>query len=259
VLLTTVVLAVIGTERWRVLPALWAVIPVANIFLFLRVPIVPPLGDAERTPLRQLFKSPLFWAAMVLMLSAGASELTVSQWASMFAEQGLGLSKLWGDLAGPCFFAVLMGLGRMIYGVWGSKIRLLRFMTLLTLLCVVCYLTIGLSPHPVASLIACGLCGFSVSIFWPGSVSLTASRFPAGGGAMFALLAMTGDIGCSAGPWLAGVLAERTGTPGSFFHSLAATFLTGNNTALKMGILAGTIFPLLLLPAMVAFREKHKS
>jgi fucose permease len=258
VLLTTVLLAVIGTGRWRLLPALWAVIPFANIFLFLKAPILPTLGESERTPLRLLFRSPLFWAAMVLMLAAGASELTVSQWASMFAEQGLGLSKLWGDLAGPCFFAVLMGLGRVIYGIWGGKIRLLRFMTLLTLGCVVCYLTISLSPHPVLSLIACGLCGFSVSIFWPGSVSLTASRFPTGGAAMFAILAMCGDIGCSVGPWLAGVVAERTETSGSFLQMVSSTFLTGENTALKMGILVGTIFPLLLLPAMLAFREKKK-
>jgi fucose permease len=216
------------------------------------------LGDAERTPLRQLFKSPLFWAAMVLMMAAGASELTVSQWASMFAEQGLELSKLWGDLAGPGLFAAFMGLGRVFYGVWGGKIRLLRFMTLLTALCVISYLVISLSPHPAVSLIACGLCGFSVSIFWPGSVSLTAGRFPAGGAAMFAILAMCGDIGCSVGPWLAGVVAERTEASGSFFQSLAATLLSGDNIALKMGILVATLFPLLLLPGMAAFGRKGK-
>jgi fucose permease len=196
VLITTVALAVIGMERWRLLPALWAVVPAVNVFLLLRVPILPPLGEAESTPLRRLFKSPVFLAALVLMVAAGAAELTVSQWASMFAEQGLGLSKLWGDLAGPCLFAVFMGVGRVVYGVWGAKIRLTRFMALLAALCVVCYLTISLSPSPVLSLIACGLCGFSVSIFWPGSVSLAAGRFPTGGAAMFALLAMCGDVGC---------------------------------------------------------------
>jgi MFS family permease len=175
----------------------------------------------------------------------------------MFAEQGLGLSKLWGDLMGPCLFAACMGVGRIIYGVWGSKIRLARFMALLTVLCLVCYLTISLSPSPVLSLVACGLCGFSVSIFWPGSVSLTAGRFPSGGAAMFALLAMCGDIGCSAGPWLAGIVAEQTETAGSLMQT-AAALLTGDNTALKMGILIGTVFPLMLLPALLAFREKKK-
>jgi MFS family permease len=150
----------------------------------------------------------------------------------------------------------MMGLGRIIYGIWGGKIRLLRFMTLLTLLCVVCYLTISLSPHPAVSLIACGLCGFSVSIFWPGSVSLTAKSFPTGGAAMFAILAMCGDIGCSAGPWLAGIVAENASVSGSLFQRLGATLLTGDATALKMGILVGAVFPLALLPAMLAFREK---
>lgn len=228
VLATTLLLRAFGEDNWRVVAAVWAIIPLVNVFFFSRVPLAQTIPDKKRTSLKTLFKTPAFIAVIMLMLCAGASELTVSQWSSLFAEQGLGLSKLWGDIAGPCMFAVLMGIGRTIYGMWGAKIRLVPFMAGSAALCVVCYLLTALSGNPVFSLVGCAMCGFSVSIMWPGTFSICSARFPLGGAAMFGILAMCGDMGCSLGPWLAGVVADRTGS-------------------LKTGLLYGAIFPALML------------
>lgn len=254
VAVSTLLLLGMSSSRWQLLPLVWALVPLCNVFLFSRVPLVPALHQDERMRMREMFTTPVFLAAMALMIASGASELTVSQWASLFAEQGLGLSKVWGDLAGPCLFALLMGLGRLVYGIWGAKIHLVRFMALSAALCVVCYLLISLSPHPAVSLIACGVCGFSVSIMWPGAISLSAARFPMGGTAMFAILAMAGDIGCSVGPWLAGITAEQSTVSGSLLQKMGGVLFSGGGEELKMGILFGTIFPVILLLALPAFR-----
>lgn len=256
VAISTITLLVIGTSRWQVLPVAWAIVPLLNTIFLTKVPMTETVQEHERTPLGKLFKNPVFLAAMLMMICSGASELTISQWASMFAEQGLGLSKVWGDLAGPCLFAVMMGIGRTIYGVWGSKIKLGRFMAILAGLCVVCYIVTVFAPHPVISLIACALSGFSVSAMWPGTFTLSSARFPMGGTAMFAILAMSGDIGCASGPWLAGLIAGRAEVSGSVVNSVS-TALFSSGSELKMGILVGTIFPVLLLIALPVFSGKR--
>ena len=164
-----------------------------------------------------------------MMVCAGASEQAVSQWASTFAEKGLGITKAAGDLAGPMAFAILMGTSRAFYGKYGDRIRLERFMGVSCLLCIVSYLGISLSPLPMFSLISCAVCGLSVGIMWPGTFSKAAKALPKGGTAMFALLALGGDLGCSGGPTLVGTVSS----------------LAGEN--LKLGILVAVMFPVLLI------------
>ena len=187
--------------------------------------------------LRELFRLKLFWILLMMMICAGASEQAVSQWASTFAEKGLGISKTAGDLAGPLAFAVLMGTSRLFYGKYGDRIHLERFMVYSSCLCILSYLGIALLPIPQFSLIACAVCGLSVGIMWPGTFSKASAALPKGGTAMFALLALGGDIGCSGGPTLVGMVSGAL----------------GDN--LKMGVLAGIIFPVLLLTGIILCRK----
>ncbi len=234
VLISTLFFYVAGIDHWKILAVIWAVIPIANAFFFSKVPFAPLIEDgAPGLKLKELFRIKIFWVLLVMMICAGASEQAVSQWASAFAEKGLGISKAAGDLAGPMAFAVLMGMSRLFYGRYGDRIHLERFMIYSSFLCILSYLGIAFFPVPQLSLIACALCGLSVGIMWPGTFSKASKTLPNGGTAMFALLALGGDIGCSGGPTLAGMVS------GAF----------GDN--LKMGILACIIFPVLLLTGIV--------
>lgn len=238
VALSTAFFAIFGISHWKVMAVLWAVIPLMNIIAFAKVPMASLIQEGEKGyNLRELFRVKVFWVLLIMMICAGASEQAVSQWASTFAEKGLGISKAAGDLAGPMSFAVLMGLSRVFYGKYGDKIELDRFMIASSLLCIASYLLISLSPSPVVSLIACAVCGLSVGIMWPGTFSKSAATLPRGGTAMFALLALGGDVGCSSGPTLVGFVSSNL----------------GDN--LKMGILAGIVFPLLLLAGILICRR----
>ena len=238
VLISTLFFYVFGIGNWKILAIIWAVIPIANAFVFAKVPIVPLIEDGESgLELKELFQIKTFWILLVMMVCAGASEQAVSQWASAFAEKGLGISKAAGDLAGPMAFAVLMGMSRLFYGKYGDRIHLEHFMIYSSLLCILSYLGISLFPVPLISLIACAVCGLSVGIMWPGTFSKASAALPKGGTAMFALLALGGDIGCSGGPTLVGMVSGAL----------------GDN--LKMGILAGIIFPILLLMGIVLCRK----
>ena len=230
VLLSTIYFSLFGTANWRILAVLWAAIHVFNFFVFLRVPIAPLIQEGERgLRLRELFSRRIFWLFFLMMLCAGASEQAVSQWASTFAEQSLGVSKTVGDLAGPMAFAVCMGIARSFYGKYGSRIDLDRFMISSAALCVLSYLLLSLVPVPALSLLSCSLCGLSVGIMWPGTLSKAAATLRGGGTAMFALLALAGDLGCSGGPTLAGMVSASAGDD------------------LRVGILAAVVFPVLLL------------
>mgnify|MGYP000950535326 CR=1 FL=1 len=230
VLISTLFFTIFGISNWKILAIIWAIIPFANIFLFAKVPIAPLIEDGENgLTMKQVFGQKIFWVLMLMMLSAGASEQAVSQWASTFAEQGLGVSKTVGDLAGPMSFAVLMGLSRLFYGKYGDKINLDRFMTLSAVLCMVSYLCISLVPIPLVGLIGCAICGLSVGIMWPGTFSKASASLRGGGTAMFALLALAGDLGCSGGPTLVGAVSSAF----------------GDN--LRIGILSALIFPVLLI------------
>lgn len=241
VLLSTGFFLLFGIGNWRIPAIVWACIPAVNGIFFLKVPITPLLDENESAmSLRELLKNRLFWLFLLLMTCAGACELSVSQWASAFAEKALGISKAMGDLTGPMMFAVLMGTARLIYGKIGEKINLVRFIITSGILCVGAYLLTSLSGLPLLSLVGCGICGFSVGIFWPGVFSLAASSLRRGGAGMFALLALAGDIGCAGGPTLVGMITDAAG---------------GN---LNTGILAGTIFPVLLLTGMMLYLYEIK-
>lgn len=240
VLLSTLFFQVFGIESWRFVALGWAVIPLLNGILFMKAPIVPPVLPEEKSmSLRELFSSKVFWVLMLMMVCSGASEQSVSQWASAFAERGLGISKAAGDLAGPMTFAILMGSARAFYGKYGERISLDRFMILSSCLCVGAYLLASLTGSAVISLIGCGLCGLSVGIMWPGTFSKAAVALRSGGTAMFAMLALAGDLGCSGGPALVGLVSGIAG---------------GN---MKAGILAAIVFPLALTLCLIFFKRKR--
>lgn len=235
VLISTLFFALIGIENWRILACIWALVPLFNTFSFVRTPIAPLISDSgSGMRFRELAKNKTFWILALIMVCAGASEQSVSQWASAFAEQSLGVSKTVGDLAGPMLFAVMMGISRTIYGKHGHKIDFNKFITFSGALCILSYLIISLSPWPVMGLIGCGICGFSVGILWPGTFSLAAASIKGGGTTLFALLALAGDLGCSGGPTFVGFISE----------------LFDNN--LKIGILAAIVFPIVLMIGLKA-------
>ena len=242
VLLSTLFFALLGTGRWQILAVLWAIVPAVNMLVFTRVPIADLIPEGETAvPLKDLLKNRLFWLFLLLMICAGASEQAVSQWASAFAEQGLGVSKTIGDLTGPMFFAVMMGCSRLIYGKFGEQVPLKKFIIGSCLLCLASYLVISLSPYPVLGLLGCGICGFSVGILWPGTFSMASAAMPTGGTAMFALLALGGDIGCGSGPTWVGLISSAA----------------GDN--LKTGILCAVIFPVLMLTGVFLLPRRSRA
>ncbi len=230
VLISSAFFAIFGIENWRILAVLWALVPIFDIILFSNAPVNKLIESSEQgmSP-KVLLTSGFFWLFMLLMLAAGASEQAVSQWASTFAENGLHISKTLGDLCGPAFFAILMGASRAIYGKIGDKINLKLFMAGSAILCILSYLTLAFSPSPVLSLIACGVSGFSVGIFWPGTFSLASSNMKKGGTLLFAFLALFGDLGCSSGPTLTGLVSSA------------------NNDSLSTGFMVALIFPVIML------------
>lgn len=238
VLVSTLFFHVFGISNWKVMALLWTLIPLCNAFVFTKVPIATLLEEGEKgLSIRELLGQKLFWVLMIMMICAGASEQAVSQWASTFAEKGLGISKTAGDLAGPMAFAVLMGSARSFYGKYGDRIHLDRFMIYSSILCILSYLGISLLPIPLLSLAACAVCGLSVGIMWPGTFSKASKALPKGGTAMFALLALGGDVGCSSGPTLVGFISSSLGDD------------------LKMGLLVGVLFPVLLLAGVLLCKK----
>lgn len=238
IVISTLFLKIFGASSWKILAAIWALLPLANCFVFTKVPLAPLVAEGGTgMHIGQLFRSRVFWVIMLMMLCAGASEQAVSQWASTFAEKGLGVSKAVGDLTGPTVFALLMATSRLLYGKFGAKIDLNKAMMASALLCVVSYLLIGLTNSPVLGLVGVGLCGLAVGIFWPGTFSTAAASLRGGGTAMFALMALAGDLGCSGGPTLAGAIA------GAF----------GDN--LRLGILCAVAFPALMILGILLIRR----
>lgn len=240
VLLSTLYFQLFGIENWKTLALIWAIVPVVNMLAFTKVPMANLLEEGDSgMSMKELCGQKLFWVLMLMMVCAGASEQAVSQWASTFAESGLGVSKAVGDLAGPMFFAIMMGSARAFYGKYGDRIDLDRFMLGSCMLCVVSYLCISLVPSAVIGLLACGLCGLSVGIMWPGTFSKASASLTRGGTAMFALLALAGDVGCSGGPTVVGMISGAL----------------GDN--LKLGILAGIVFPMLLFTGILMCRRSQ--
>ncbi len=241
ILISTLFFAVFGIENWKWLSCAWALIPFINMFNFSSCPIEHPVEDGAGMSIKGLLKVPLFWLAIVLMICAGASELSMAQWASAFAESALGLSKSVGDIAGPCLFAVTMGISRTIYGKYGDKLDLMKFMIGSGCLCLVCYVTASTASIPMLGLLGCIMCGFSVGIMWPGAISICSAKIPSGGTAMFALLAMAGDMGGALGPWIVGNITQSA----------------GDN--MQKGMLAGCVFPIVLTLVLLIMKNSKKS
>lgn len=236
VVLSTLFFAVFGITHWRLVACIWAIVPLYNVYNFMTCPIEHLVEDGEGLSVTGLLRLPMFWVSIVLMICAGASELAMAQWASAYTESALGLNKTLGDLVGPCLFAIMMGLSRTIYGKYGERIDLMRYMIGSGILCLVCYLAASFSGNPMIGLLGCVVCGFSVGIMWPGTISISSKTIPAGGTAMFALLAMAGDLGGSIGPGIVGIVTQNA----------------GDN--LRRGLLAGCVFPIVLVIAIVILR-----
>lgn len=241
ILLSTLFFSLFGIENWRWLSCIWAVIPLCNVFNFAVCPIEHPTEDGKGLSIGSLLKVPLFWLSILLMICAGASELSMAQWASAFAESALGLSKSMGDITGPCMFAVTMGISRSLYGKYGEKLDLMKFMLGSGALCLGCYLIASLSQLPLAGLAGCMICGFSVGIMWPGTISICSAKIPSGGTAMFALLAMAGDMGGALGPAIVGNISQNAGDD------------------IQKGLLAGCVFPAVLVISVLFVKKLSRS
>lgn len=239
VIISTLFFSAFGIDNWRILSILWAVIPAVNCVYFSFVPLYPITGNEKPQSVRGLMSQRIFWILMVLMVCAGASEQAMSQWASVFAESALKIPKSAGDLAGPCAFALMMGTARAIYGKYSDKLPLKKAMTICSALCIGSYLLAALTRVPVFALAGCAVCGFSVGIFWPGTFSLSAACLPSAGTAMYALMALAGDVGCSAGPTIVGMIADKFGGE------------------LRAGLLAALVFPVAILINMVILNRKN--
>ncbi|MCQ2082285.1 MAG: MFS transporter [Lachnospiraceae bacterium] len=237
---STIFFSVFGIENWKILAIIWAIIPLYNIYNFAVCPIEQLVEDGDSMSMKELFKTGLFWLFIILMVCAGSSEIAMAQWASAFAESALNVSKTVGDLAGPLGFAVCMGISRVFYGKYGEKVDLTVFMAGSGIMCLICYLIAGLASIPILGLIGCAMCGFTVGIMWPGSISISSRILPKGGTAMFALLALAGDLGGAAGPAIVGMVSQNAGDD------------------LKTGVLAGIGFPIVLVICVLSIRKKYR-
>lgn len=237
VLVSTLLIFLIGQQHWQFIPMLWAIVPLLNMINFMRVPVIEQPDDPISKTANTLFKNRDFWIFAVIMICAGASEITMAEWASLFAQKALGVSKTVGDLLGPCAFAVCMGSGRVIFGLLDGKFNPKKALILNNILCVLCYVGVAVCNIPALSLIACALCGFSVSLSWPGTYSMAARHFPTGGTLMFSILALCGDLGCSIGPWLMGIVA--------------------NSTTLETGFLVCSVFPAFMIFTVPLLRKEN--
>lgn len=240
ILLSTLFLSIFGMDSWKWLACLWAIIPAINVYNFATCPIANLVEEGSGMGVRELIQKPVFWIAVCLMICSGASELSMSQWASAYAESALGFTKTVGDLVGPCLFAVAMGISRVIFGKYGEKMDLMKFMIGSGVLCVICYLMASFSSNPLIGLLGCIVCGFSVGIMWPGTISISSQKFPAGGTAMFALLAMAGDLGGSLGPGLVGRITQSAGDQ------------------IQIGLRVGLVFPVVLVIMLFLFGKARR-
>lgn len=239
---STAFFAIFGIDNWKILTFIWALVPLCNTFNFINCPIERLVEDGKSMGIRKLLKTPIFWLMILLMVCSGASEATMSQWSSAFAEAAIGVSKTIGDLTGPCLFAMFMGLSRTLYGRFSNKLDLTIVMLVCAIMCAGCYLLASLSTLPILGLLGCALCGLTVGIMWPGSISVSSQNCPRGGTAMFAFLALAGDLGSTVSPTLVGSISEMAG---------------GN---LKIGLLLATVFPIILIIGLIFLRilNKHK-
>jgi MFS family permease len=239
VIVSTLALLFVGQDLWFLLPLVWSLLPLFTLFKFTRVPFMPFEEESKRTPLKTLLRSKIFLIALLLMVCSGAGEQSMNQWASLFAEKALRISKTLGDLLGPCLFAVMMGIARTWYGIKGQKINIHKTLVVSSVLCMASFVITAIVPIPAIALLGCAFCGLSVSLMWPGMLSMTAAGYPSGGVAMFAIMAIGGDIGCSVGPQLTGIIADES--------------------SLNWGLLAATVYPTIMLIGLIFLKPMLNS
>ncbi|MBQ2729521.1 MAG: MFS transporter [Clostridia bacterium] len=262
ILLTTVLLRFIGDGLWWIIPLVWSLIPLLNTIAFIRVPLADMTVHEEGSGIGRMLRRPEFLIVMILMISAGAAEQAMAQWASMFCENGLGVTKVVGDILGPCMFAVMMGIGRTLHGLRGGKMDMQKLLTVLSAFTVCCYTVTVFVPLPAVSLVACGLAGLGVSVMWPGMLALCASKYPSAGAAMFALLALGGDIGCSVGPWFTGTVSDTVidiaNSVPAVLSFVKSTGFGVEQFGLRAGFLGATVFPLLMFTGVILLSKSGK-
>ena len=238
VVATTALVFLLGGENWRFIPLLWSVLPAVNAVSFLRVAMPSPKTEGKGERIKKMVLSREFICLAVFMFCAGASEIAMAEWASVFTQRGLGVNKVLGDLLGPCAFALFMGAGRVIFAAFSGKLQIKKLLFVNNLLCATCYLTAALSRHPVPVLIACALCGFAISLAWPSTYSMASERFPLGSAVMFSILAVCGDLGCAVGPWILGLIADRF--------------------SLRAGMLVCAAFPVIMIVSSIVQGDTNK-
>ncbi len=257
VLVSTTAISLFSYSCWWVLPIIWAIVPVINIFLFSIVPIPKITEEASSQSISALFKSRMFLVMCALMLCSGAAEITMAQWVSLFAQKGLGINKFAGDILGPCLFALLMGSGRLLYGIFGGKLKLHKSLVFCSILCSVCYAAASLCRNPYIALLSCAVTGFSVSIMWPGVYSYSSKMLKCGSPAMFGILALFGDAGCSVGAWLCGRVSDWVAANPSMAEYALSTGISPEQFGLKTGIGITTIFPIIMLLLLIITKYKR--
>ena len=259
VIITTVLLLVIGKQNWFYIPFVWSVLPITNTFLFTKVPILELKGDKEQTfSLKSLKAEKSFYLFLFLMFCAGASELAIVQWSSYFIDIGLNVKKWLGDILGPCFFAIIMGLGRVLFAVFGKRFETTSVISVMALLCAACYLIVALSGNVTLTIIACGFCGLSVSVMWPGVFSLAANRFPESGTSLFGLLAMFGDLGCATGPWLLGFISDTSEKNAMAQEYAKSIGNLSNHFGIQFGFLVTAIIPFVMFLVLFLVKILNK-
>ena len=256
IVLTTLLLFILGVHRWPIIVGFWLIFPAVNFFLFLKAPLADPLHESERMKIKDYLKHPYFIVAFCAILLGGATEVSMAQWASAFMERGISLPKISGDLLGVAMFALMLAIGRTLYGKFGAKINVHNVMIYGSLIAILCYLIIALSPIPALSLIACAICGIAVTLLWPGTLVISSEKFPRAGASMFALLAAGGDMGASFGPWLVSFVTDNVSDVPSFVELANSLGLTMEQFGLRAGILVGTLFPILCLACHIWLKKK---
>lgn len=259
VLITTILLWFLGDNYWFVIPIIWSVIPFINSVLFTKVPIAPLVNDKSKAmSFKDLMTNKYFRIALILMACAGASEITMSQWSSIFAQEGLQVSKVVGDMLGPCLFAVFMGLTRVFYGFKGQVIDLRKALIASSVLCIICYSIAVFFREPIISLFACAFTGVSVGLMWPGTISLTSARLPFGGTVMFGALAVMGDLGAAVGPWVAGFITDKIEVVNRPLEILLGANVPLEQARLKTGILSAIVFPIFMFVVLIFFKNQKE-
>lgn len=259
IIITTALLKILGNTLWYFIPIIWSILPLINLFNFTKVPIIEPEVKKQGKLAKGLLTSKIFVLLFAMMVCSGAAEQVISQWASLFCENGLGVNKVIGDLLGPCMFAACMGIGRTFYGIKGATLNLTKALSVCSVITVVCYIAASFFKSPVISLAGCALCGLGVSLMWPGLLSLTADKFSSSGTAVFSLLALAGDIGCSVGPFITGVVSDKVCSSVGIAEKAQSLSMTVDELGMKSGIATGIVFPLIMTVGMLLLRKTKKT